>query len=36
MDGQDHDGRGPLQDTIMAATIAAYELFIANWKAKIN
>jgi hypothetical protein len=36
MDGQDHDGRGSLQDTIMAATIAAYEQFIANWKAKAN
>ena len=32
MDGQDHDGRGSLGDTIMAATIAAYEQFIENWK----
>lgn len=32
MDGQDHDGRGSLQDTVMAATIAAYEQFIASWK----
>ena len=33
MDGADHDGRGTLQDTIMAATIAAYEQFISDWKA---
>jgi hypothetical protein len=32
MDGADHGGRGTLQDTIMAATIAAYEQFIADWK----
>jgi hypothetical protein len=36
MDGQDHDGRGTLQDTVMAATIAAYEQFITNWKTKIS
>ena len=35
MDGTDQ-GKGPLQDTIMAATIAAYEHFIADWKAKIR
>jgi len=34
MDGADQGGRGPLQDTIMAATIAAYERFIADWKAE--
>ena len=34
MEGQDHDGRGSLQDTVMAATIAAYERFIADWKVK--
>jgi len=34
MDGADQGGRGPLQDTIMAATIAAYERFIAQWKAE--
>jgi hypothetical protein len=34
MDGADMGGRGPLQDTIMAATIAAYEHFIAGWKAE--
>jgi len=33
MDGADHGGRGCLQDTIMAARIAAYEHFIAEWKA---
>ena len=36
MDGQDHDGRGSLGDTIMAATIAAYERFIDNWKAETS
>jgi hypothetical protein len=36
MDGADQGGRGPLQDTIMAATIAAYEHFIADWKAKLE
>lgn len=34
MDGADQGGRGPLQDIIMAATIAAYEHFIAVWKAE--
>jgi len=34
MDGADQGGRGPLQDTIMTATIAAYEHFIASWKAE--
>jgi hypothetical protein len=34
-DGADIDGRGSLQDTILAATIAAYEHYIANWKSKI-
>lgn len=32
-DGNDWGGRGDLQDTILAATIAAYESFIAEWKA---
>ena len=32
MDGADQGGRGRVQDTIMAATIAAYEHFIAAWK----
>jgi hypothetical protein len=35
MDGADWGGRGPLQNTIMAATIAAYEHFIANWKEEL-
>jgi hypothetical protein len=35
MDGSDWVGRGDLQDIIMAATIAAYEYFIASWKAEI-
>ncbi|GBU27743.1 hypothetical protein R84B8_01283 [Treponema sp. R8-4-B8] len=34
MEGADIGGRGTLQDTIMAATIAAYEHFIAKLKAK--
>jgi hypothetical protein len=33
MEGANLDGRGTLQDTIMAATIAAHEQFIADWKA---
>ena len=33
MDGADHGGRGPLQDIILSATIAAYERFIAQMKA---
>jgi hypothetical protein len=32
MDGADQGGRGSLQDTIMAATIAAYEQFISQWR----
>jgi len=35
-DGADWGGRGSVQDIIMAATIAAYELFIANWKSEIK
>jgi hypothetical protein len=34
MEGADIDGRGRLQDTIIAARIAAYESFIAGWKAE--
>jgi len=34
MDGADQGGRGDVQDTIMAATIAAYERFISEWKAE--
>jgi hypothetical protein len=32
MDGADQGGRGDVQDTVMAATIAAYEHFISLWK----
>ena len=32
MDGADWYGRGEVQDITMAATIAAYEHFIAEWK----
>jgi len=31
MDGSDWLGRGGVQDAVMAATIAAYEHFIASW-----
>lgn len=34
MDGADWGGRGDVQDIVMAATIAAYEQFIAEWKAE--
>jgi hypothetical protein len=34
MDGADWAGRGELQDIILAATIAAYEHIIAEWKAE--
>ena len=34
MDGADMYGRGDVQDITMAATIAAYEHFIAQWKAE--
>ncbi|MCL2126858.1 MAG: hypothetical protein FWH38_01275 [Treponema sp.] len=34
MDGADQGGRGGVQDTVMAATIAAYERFIAGWRAE--
>jgi hypothetical protein len=33
MDGADWVGRGGVQDIVMAATIAAYEHFLADWKA---
>jgi hypothetical protein len=34
MDGSDWLGRGGIQDAVMAATIAAYEHFIASWQAE--
>ena len=34
MDGADWGGRGDVQDTVMAASIAAYEHFIADLKTK--
>ena len=36
MDGADWGGRGGVQDAVMAATIAAYEHFIASWRAEKN
>ena len=35
MDGADWYGRGDVQDITMAATIAAYEHVIAEWKAEL-
>ena len=32
MDGADVDGRGCVQDVVIAATIAAYEHFIDSWR----
>jgi hypothetical protein len=34
MDGADWGGRGGVQDTIMDATIAAYEQFIFQWQSE--
>jgi len=34
MDGADWGGRGGVQDAVMAATIAAYEHFLADWRSK--
>jgi hypothetical protein len=34
MDGSDWGGRGGVQDAVMSATIAAYEHFIARWRAE--
>ena len=34
MDGSDWGGRGGVQDAVMAATIAAHEHFIAEWKGR--
>jgi hypothetical protein len=36
MDGADWLGRGGVQDAVMAATIAAYEHFIASWRTEKN
>jgi hypothetical protein len=36
MDGSDWLGRGGVGDLTMAATIAAYERFIAEWKAGVS
>jgi len=36
MEGADQGGRGGVQDTALAATIAAYEHFIDSWKAEIQ
>ena len=36
LDGNDWLGRGELGDIVTSATIAAYELFIAEWRAEIT
>lgn len=36
MDGNDWVGRGQIQDTTLAATIAAYEQFIEQWKKDVE
>ncbi len=36
LDGNDWLGRGSLGDIVSGATIAAYELFIHEWKAEIG
>jgi len=33
-EGNDWIGRGMLQDAVLAGTIAAYEYYIASWKAE--
>jgi len=35
-DGDDWLGRGDVADITIAATIAAYESFIAQWKAQVS
>ena len=35
MEGADQGGRGDVQDTILCATIAAYEHFLTKLKAKL-
>jgi len=35
-DGNDWLGRGEVEDVFLEATIAAYETFIARWKARIG
>ncbi|MCL2801700.1 MAG: hypothetical protein FWD28_08090 [Treponema sp.] len=34
LEGADHDGRGTLQDTVLSATIAAYEQIISDLQAE--
>ncbi len=35
-DGNNWEGRGPLADVVFAATIAAYEMYIEEWKKEIS
>lgn len=34
-EGNNWEGRGPLADAVLAATIAAYEEYIAEWKKEL-
>ncbi|MCL2609802.1 MAG: hypothetical protein FWD94_07875 [Treponema sp.] len=36
LQGDGHDGRGDVQETSLSASIAAYELFISNWRAEME
>jgi len=36
LDGADQGGRGDVQDAILAATLAAHEVFISQWKAELG
>jgi len=36
LDGADQGGRGGVQDAVMAATIAAHEVFLSQWKAELG
>ena len=36
IDGNDIEGRGSMQDQVIAAEIAAYETFITNWKKELK
>ncbi len=35
-EGNNWEGRGPIAETVLAATIAAYEMFIKEWEKEIK
>ncbi len=35
-DGNNWEGRGPLADVVLSATIAAYEMYIKEWEKEIS